>query len=303
MMTLRSLRRHPAVLKALTGLSVTVFDALLTEALPALAAAEQHRLSRPHRQRAIGGGHPYALAPAEQVLAAVIWLRLYPTDRVLGWLFGIEETSVRRLRSRVVPVLVGLGNATLVLPDPGRRLDQAGLLAAVPELAVIVDTYEQPVQRPKGRTSPDRWYSGKKKQHTGKVQVLVVETTGQFVAVSETKPGPTNDLALLRESGVLERLSPEVAILGDLAYVGIAKLHKGGQTARRKPRSKPRPAEDVPHNRAFARRRVVVEHSLQRLRRFACVTERDRHHRVDDGRAVACAGLVNRQLRHQASQC
>jgi len=205
MMTLRSLRRHPAVLKALTGLSVTVFDALLTEALPALAAAEQHRLSRPHRQRAIGGGHPYALAPAEQVLAAVIWLRLYPTDRVLGWLFGIEETSVRRLRSRVVPVLVGLGNATLVLPDPGRRLDQAGLLAAVPELAVIVDTYEQPVQRPKGRTSPDRWYSGKKKQHTGKVQVLVVETTGQFVAVSETKPGPTNDLALLRESGCPRR--------------------------------------------------------------------------------------------------
>ena len=297
MVTLRSLRRHPAVFKAMTGLSVVVFAELLDDALPALAAAEQQRLSRPNRQRAIGAGHPYALAPVEQVLAAVIWLRLYPTDRVLGWLFGIDETSVRRLRSRVLPVLERLGADTMRLPDPGKghRRDAAALLGLVPELAVIVDTFEQPVQRPAERTTADQWYSGKKKRHTRKVQVVVEEKTGQFVAVSDPEPGPTNDLALLRESGVLAQLDDEVKVLGDLAYVGIAKLHPGGQTPRRKPRSKPRPPEDVDNNRAFARRRVVVEHSLARLRTYARVTERDRHHRVDDGRRVACAGLVNRQ--------
>lgn len=153
MVTLRSLRRHPAVFKALTGLSVAVFDELLSEALPALESAERARLSRPNRVRAIGGGHPYALAPAEQVLAAVIWLRIYPTDRVLGWLFGIEETSVRRLRGRVAPVLIALGDASLGLPDPGPRRDQAAVLALAPELAVIVDTDEQPGPLPKGRAA------------------------------------------------------------------------------------------------------------------------------------------------------
>jgi hypothetical protein len=127
----------------------------------------------------------------------------------------------------------------------------------------------------------------------------VDETTGHIVDVSESVPGPTADFKLLETSEVLNRLPAGVGALGDLAYVGIGKLHPQGLGAapRRKPRGKPRPSEDVEYHRAFSRRRIVVEHSIGRLRYFQALTQTDRHHRRPRVRAVA--GLVNRRLGHR----
>ncbi len=127
-----------------------------------------------------------------------------------------------------------------------------------------IDTFEQTLQRPRERTTAYRYYRGKKKCHTHKSQITVDEHTGRVVDVSASVPGPTADLMLLKQSGVLDRLPPGVGAVGDLAYGGIAPLHPHGlgATPRRKPRRKPRPAEDVAYNRACAQRRVVVEHTL-----------------------------------------
>lgn len=113
--------------------------------------------------------------------------------------------------------------------------------------------------------------------------------------------GPTNDLHVLKSSAVLADLPPRARVLGDLASVGIAKLHPGGVTPKRKPREQSRPSADVDANRAFAGRRIMVERSIRRLRIDASVTAPDRHHRVADGRALACAGLVNRHLATQSA--
>ena len=86
---------------------------------------------------------------------------------------------------------------------------------------------------------------------------------------------------------------------GDLAYVGIAALHPTGlgATPRRKPRGQERPPEDITYNRAFARRRIIVEHQIERLRIYECLTARDRQQRRDHrARVVAVAGLVNLQM-------
>lgn len=300
------LSRRPDVFRAMTGLTVAAFDDLAGTSLPALAAADRARLSRPHRRRAIGAGHPTALSPRDQVLLTVVWLRCYPTDVVLGYLYGVDEATVRRVRGRVLPVLEALGRDTMRLPDPGkyrrRRLD--ALLAETPRLAVVIDTFEQPIQRPKDRALADTFYSGKKKRHTLKSQVAVEEGEGRIVDAAASVRGPTADLTLLKQSGLLARLPPRVGALGDLAYVGIAALHPTGlgATPRRKPRGQERPAADVAYNRAFARRRVVVEHSIGRLRRYAAVTQPDRHHRrAHTARVAAVAGLVNRQLAVRAA--
>ena len=295
------LSRHPEVFRAMTGLAVAEFDDLAGVAVPALAAADRARLDRPGRRRAVGAGHPTALPPRDQVLLTVVWLRRYPTDVVLGYLFGVDEATVRRTRGRALPVLEALGRATMRLPDPGKhkRPTLDALLADTPALAVIVDTFEQPIQRPKDPAVADAFYSGKKKRHTRKTQVAVAEDDGRFVDVAPGVRGPTADIALLKDSRLLERLPPRVGGLGDLAYVGIGALHPQGLGAapRRKPRGKDRPPEDVAYNTAFAKRRVRVEHSIRRLRLHECLTQVDRHHqRQADARAVACAGLVNRQL-------
>jgi DDE superfamily endonuclease len=298
------LSRSPKVFRALTGLSVPEFDALVGDVLPALADADRARLSRPGRQRALGGGRRAALAPRDQVLLQVVWLRRYPTDVVLGFLFGVDEATVRRIRARVLPVLEALGRDTMRLPDPGkyRRPTLDALLAETPELAIIIDSFEQPIQRPKDRAVADTYYSGKKRRHTRKTQVAIAEGEERFVDLTRGVPGPTADITLLKESGLLARLDPRIGALGDLAYVGIAAVHPAGlgATPRRKPRGQERPPDDVAYNRAFAQRRVPVEHSIRRLRVFACLTLVDRHgQRTSDACTAACAGLVNRHLAAQ----
>lgn len=302
-MRLRStdLQHYPRVFQHLTGVSVVEFDALVADLLPALTAAAQARLQRPTRQRTIGGGRQFELAPREQILLTVIWLRQYPMHEVLGFLFGISHPTVGRVIQRVLPELETAGRATMRLPDPGKKQRRTldTLLAETPELAVVIDTFEHDVQRPRDRPTADRYYSGKKKRHTLKSQITVDEHTGRVVDVSASVPGPTADLTVLQQSGVLARLPAGVGALGDLAYMGIGPLHPHGlgATPRRKPRGQPRPVEDVAYNRAFARRRVVVEHTIGRMRCFQAVRQRDRHHRRHHtARVCAIAELVNRRL-------
>jgi hypothetical protein len=304
------LREVPAAFRAMTGLQIEEFDALARDLVPAVAAAaaaEQDRRRGRARRRAAGGGHPFALSFRAQLLLTVIWLRVYPTCPVLGFLFGISHPTVLRTIARVLPILEQAGRDTMRLPGHGRpgrrsRRDLPELRAAIPELAVIVDTFEQRVQRPRDRAEADRYYSGKKKQHTLKTQLATDRQTGQIVDVPDSVCGPTNDLALLKASGLLDRLDPDVGALGDLAYVGIAPLPPAGLgfTPRRKPREKPRPPEDIAYNAAFAAERIAVEHTIGRLRRYQALAQLDRHHRqAHSARVRAVAGLVNRQLDHR----
>jgi hypothetical protein len=298
------LSRHAKVFQSMTGLSVSLFDELQQAIEPQFIEAEIKRLSRPDRQRALGGGREQEVEFIDQVLMTVIWLRCYPKQHVLAYLFGVSEASVSRILNRVLPLLEESGRDTMRLPDPGRKrrreLDE--LLKATPELAVVIDSFEQRVQRPQERQTADAHYSGKKKQHTLKSQVAVDEESGQFVDLSASVPGPTADLKLLEASKLLERLPEGVGGLGDLAYLGMDKLHPTGNAAtpRRKPRGKPRPPEDVAFNQAFARRRIVVEHSIGLARRFEAITQMDRHHRKNHAaRVAAVCGLVNRRLAYR----
>jgi hypothetical protein len=230
-----------------------------------------------------------------------MWLRLYPTHEVLGYLFGVSDSTARRAIVRMLPLLEQSGQDTMRMPDPGKRHHRQldSLLADLPDLMVVVDSFEQRVQRPKARSTADGYYSGKKRQHTLKSQIAIHEQTGQVMDVPDSVPGPTADIKLLEQSGLMARLPNGVGAMGDLAYVGINKLddHHVGAAPRRKPRGQSRPVEDVAYNTAFSRRRIGVELTIGRMRRYQAITMTDRIHRQDhSARVRAIAGLANRQM-------
>ena len=296
---LDNLQKHPSVFRHLTGITVAVFDALAARVVPAVEAAHRKALDRPDRQRAIGGGDDFDLPVLDQVLLTIVWLRQYPTQEVLGFLFGVSDSTAKRAVDRCLPVLEQAGQETMRWPDPGRgrRKKLPALLAETPGLAVVIDTFEQRTQRPQRRQRA--YYSGKKKAHTLKSQVAVDEESGRIVDVSDSVPGPWADLKLLKKSRLLKRLPKGVGGIGDLAYVGIGELHPEGLGAspRRKPRGRERPPADRRYNRAFSRRRIIVEHGIGRLRRFGAVSHVNRHRRRGHAMRVrAIAGLVNRML-------
>jgi DDE superfamily endonuclease/Helix-turn-helix of DDE superfamily endonuclease len=293
------LGQHPSVFRSITGLTVEAFDQLLPGLLDAFADDRRRRLDRPGRQRAVGGGDDFDLGVADQFLLTIVWLRHYPTQECLGYLFGASDSTALRAVRRCLPLLEQSGKDTMRLPDPGRgrRRDLPALLRQTPALAVIVDTFEQRTHRPRRRQRA--YYSGKKKAHTLKSQVAVDED-GRVVDVGPSRPGRWADLKVFRRSGLVGKLlRSQVGALGDLGYVGLDGVHPklAGATPRRKPRGQARPPEDRRYNRAFARRRIKVEHAIGRLRRYQALTAVNRHGRQGhEARVRAVAGLVNRML-------
>jgi len=293
------LGQHPSVFRSMTGLTVDAFDHLLPELCAAFAADRRRRLDRPDRHRALGGGDGFDLAVADQFLLTVVWLRHYPTQECLGYLFGVSDSTALRAIRRCLPVLERAGKDSMRLPDPGKghRRDLPALLKQTPSLAVIVDTFEQRTHRPQRRQRA--YYSGKKKAHTLKSQVAVDED-GRVVDVADSRPGRWADLKVFRRSGLVGKLiRAKVGALGDLGYVGLDGVSPRlrAATPRRKPRGQGRPPQDRRYNRAFARRRIKVEHAIGRLRRYQALTAVNRHGRKGhEARVRAVAGLVNRML-------
>src|SRR4051794_23755367 len=90
------LGQHPAVFRAMTGLSLKAFDELLPGLLQAFHADRCRRLGGRDRRRALGGGDTFDLEPADQFLLTVVWLRQYPTQECLGYLFGVSDSTALR---------------------------------------------------------------------------------------------------------------------------------------------------------------------------------------------------------------
>jgi len=323
------LAARPRIFAAMTGLSPALFDDLAAELAPRVAAARRAHRDRPGRTRAPGGGPAFELGPVDALLLTVAWLRHYPTCEVLGYLFGVSKATASRTIASALPLLEAAGRDTMRLPDPDRfrRRSLAALLDRVPELAallrepagppthsaaapgpgpqaVLVDTFEQAVRRPARRAEADRWYSGKKRQHTVKTQVAVCEASGRIVDVCGDAVGPFSDVTLLAASGLARRLHPEIDLIGDGGFLGMAEFRTGGRALvpRRNHARRPLTKADRQWNRVLAGRRVRAEHGIRRLRAYQSLSQRDRHHRRGhERRVIAVAGLVNRRLGRTAS--
>jgi hypothetical protein len=176
-------------------------------------------------------------------------------------------------------------------------------MTAFPQVRVLIDSKEQRVNRPTGYEAQKPYYSGKKKAHTVKTQV-VVDPCGRIEAVSASVPGGANhDLPLLRRSGVLEQLAEGETAMVDKGYVGVKNYYPDTPVVIpfKASRGHPLTAEQEAFNRAVARSRIVVEHTMAQLNRFTVLRQvfrgqqRGRHGQV----IRVVAKLVNRRLRVQ----
>ena len=191
---LAQLRTHASVFRHPTGLTVAVFDRRAAELVPVREQAHRDALERPDR------------TTADHRPLAVLWLRQYPTREVLGFPFGVSDSTARRTRARVLPHREAAGKDALRMPDPGagRRKKRPPLLADTPGWAAVIDSFGQRTHRPKRRQRA--YYSGKKKAHTLKSQVGVDEESGRVADVSDSVPGPWADMKRLTKSRLLTRL-------------------------------------------------------------------------------------------------
>lgn len=307
MLSYDALCRHPDAFPGLTGLTRAEFDGLAVEFVAAernaRGSATAARRDRQPLRNAPGAGHPYHNDPRSRLLMALVWLRTYPTYEVLGLLFGLHKRNAQLNVRAALEILDGLD--TFPFDRPGRDRTKlrsaAEVMAAFPQVAVIIDAKEQRINRPEGYEAQKPYYSGKKKAHTLKTQV-VVDPCGRIETIGDSVPGGANhDLTLLRASGVLERLAEGEGAMVDKGYVGVRTSHPEVPIVIpfKASRGHPLTEEQKASNRVVARSRIVVEHTMAQLNRFTVLRQvfrgrrRERHGEVT--RVVA--KLVNRRLR------
>jgi hypothetical protein len=306
MLSYAALCRHPGVFPSLTGLTRPEFDTLADQ----FERAEQDHRDRSAttrhahqpRRNAPGAGRPHDHGPADRLLMTLVWLRIYPTYEVLGFFFDLHKRNAQLNVRAVLEILESLDDFPFERPtrDRTKLRSATEVMTAFPQVRVIIDGKEQRTNRPTGYDAQKPYYSGKKKTHTLKNQV-VVDPCGRIEAVSPTVPGGANhDLTVLRGSGVLERLGAGEGAMVDKGYVGVKNDYPDVPIVIpfKASRNHPLSEEQRAFNREVARYRIVVEHTMAQLDRFTVLRQvfrgqqRDRH----SGVFRVVAKLVNRRL-------
>lgn len=229
------------------------------------------------------------LTLADQVLVTLEYLREYRTYFHIGSSWGVSESTVCRIVHWVEDHLMRSGRFRV----PGKKHLLKGF--GRPEI-VVMDVTETPIERPKHRQR--QFYSGKKKQHTLKSQVLIERATGQIICLYFGK-GRQHDFKLFQASGV--HFYPETESLQDKGYQGIQNLHHKSRLPIKKPKGGKLNRNQKAENRELAKERIGIEHVNRRFKIFRILGQRYRNRRRRYGlRCNLIAALYNFELAQTA---
>ena len=296
------LSRRPAAFRSLTGMSVTEFERLYHRVGPQIIDDHLAALCQRERQRAVGAGGQYKNDVRNRLLLTLVWLRIYATYEVLGFLFDLDKSNVGRNLKPLLAVLRTTLADEVTWPDQSQRqkMNLGQFIAEFAAVVAIVDATEQPTQRPQDRETQKKYYSGKKKRHTLKNQIIVTPA-GEIIQFSKTVPGSTHDKKLFEDS---ERgsLTDTEAYMADKGYQGLQDEHKA-VLPDKKPRGKDLTPEQKARNKRISKARIIVERIIGKLKVYQVLSQKYRHARDSHDEVFEIvAGLTNHRIRNQLAQ-
>ena len=102
-------------------------------------------------------------------------------------------------------------------------------------------------------------YSGKKKRHTLKFEVII-DATGKILNISKCFNGKTHDFSIRKSS---EHVPRHVEMLADSGYHGLVKLHSNSTLPYKRPNCGT--LTDEQYNRVLASRRIAIDCNLEKI--------------------------------------
>lgn len=254
-------RTKPRVFQQLTGLKIEEFDKL---------KGAFQKASEEEEPRESPAGRKAVLRTYEDKLFFILfYLRHYPTQEVLGFLFGISQGQANQWIHRLTPIVKKALGEEKELPAR-TAADAQGLMEACPERAFILDGTERPVRRPQDSEDRRKDYSGKKKRHTKKNIILTEKATGEVLGLGATQPGSKHDKASVDEEHYT--FPDGSTVFQDKGFQGYAPEGATIQQPTKKPRGKEWTPEQKEENRQISTQRVSVEHSIGGIKVFHIVS-------------------------------
>jgi hypothetical protein len=235
-------------------------------------AEEKKRANAPERKRQAGGGRKKEAEVLCRILVALLYLRQHWTMQGLGEAIGCRESTVWNYIHEMLPYIRTELPASLLEQwkqdcDSIERAELEEWLAQLPEGKLLVDTWEQPIPRPTDKDEEKAHYSGKKKQHTRKNQLICLPQGVDIVDVVIGEPGPRSDSKLFEQTQA--ELPDNIKFIGDKAYVG----RENTTTPIKKPRGGQLTQEQKDFNRKVSQERVYVEHLIRVIKIFRIAKE------------------------------
>ncbi len=237
----------------------------------------QKRKKKPGRQP--------KLIVEDEILMTLQYLREYRTYYHIGQDWKMSESNVCRIVHKIENILIKSGQFRL----PGKK--ELWQSSSQEEL-VVMDVMESKIKRPKKRQK--QFYSGKKREHTLKTQLVVQQKSGLIVCIMNVK-GKNYDLKLFKNSGI--KFSNSIKVIADKGYQGIAKIHPDREIKIEKKKGKKLTKEQKKYNRQLNKLRITVEHINRRLKIFKILSYSYRNRGKRFGlRANLIAGIYNYDL-------
>lgn len=139
-----------------------------------------------------------------------------------------------------------------------------------------------------------RYYSGKKKRHTLKTQVIVNKSTAEIICICNGK-GKMHDFKLFKNSK--SHVAPDTTIAVDSGYQGLQKIHANTVLPKKRTKKNPLTKEDKLKNREISSKRVLNENVIGVVKRFRIIAEKYRNRRKRFNlRFNLIAGIYNSEL-------
>jgi DDE superfamily endonuclease len=160
----------------------------------------------------------------------------------------------------------------------------------------FIDSTEQQIPRPVNKRKRKAYYSGKKKKHTVKNQ-LVVNNHGIIIHKTHHKKGRRHDYDIYKESH--PAIPKQVINVFDLGYLGVEKdfPKQLSSLPNRKKRNQELSDDHKNYNKNHSKKRIVIEHTICRLKKYKIMSDvfRNRlrkYNKISD----IVSGLVNYRI-------
>lgn len=287
--------QNPRRFLALTGYTADEFRALFSFFRVRFQAyVSRFTLEGKPRQHRTYSTYKNSTLPSleDKLLFILSYIKTYPLQQSHAQLFGMQQSQANQWIHFLLPLVKASLADCGELPDREKEdihldEDEAGLF--------FHDGTERPINRPQDPEEQELYYSGKKKQHTVKND-LVIDEPCKVRFLSNTVEGKRNDKRLADESGY--HVPPGSVLAQDAGFQGFQLEGVAILQPQKKPRGGDLSYADKVRNRLISGIRVRIEHAIGSVKRYRIVKDKSRNWKPGFRDLVfeICCGLHNFRL-------
>ena len=264
------IQNHPQETKRLLGINYEQLQQLI-DYLKFLEDNENKaQEAKKIRINKSGGGRDDKISKEEQIILTLIYLRHHLNFQLLALMFKISESTAHNIFHKWQKYFESALPCSLLEQVKKSEENLEEIKQILTNYELIVDSEEQEIERSLDYEQQKKHYSGKKKKHTFKNQIICLPKGEDIVDVVAREPGPKADITIWRENSY--KFDEKQRFSGDKAYVSEPQI----RTPKKKPKNGELTQEEKEKNKEISSERIFVEHIIRIIKIFKIMEERFR---------------------------